>query len=495
MSDVLVSQRNGNTPEECVAGVLDTLISVGEEYGGLWPSCLMFENRRMPDTPPGPIVGQRSWDRALGGCNLMHDLPTLGLLYSLADTLGRPDYRRGADAYLRTFVENCTETPTGLFPWGEHAFWNLREKEVGNSCAAAGVRDGSEGFIWHDHLRQAPPWFWQKAATISPEAVQRFANGLDRHWVGNSREEYNRHAIIDQFRRLEPDGRSCDFPRHSGFYVIDLACAYREQPREETRVALMRYSDYWWKRQTEGECFPMESRTPVNETEFFEILSTSQTLSLGVSLLDAAGELKAVDEGLSRILSSRGSACCQKFLNAPHDVKNHVFVSSYDAETRKVRMAYPLYGSVYGVFPAAQAALLCCAAYRHLQDPAFLEWAAAVGRACASCEWEGAEPAGGLVFQGRKSTPQSAPALDAGLALELIADLYELSGEGEWLVEGAKLWNRVKRCYFRAGLVSLASGGRWYEAQQGSGYLLHGAARFGLLLEAGRSISPDYSAR
>jgi hypothetical protein len=455
----------------------------------------MLESRRMPDSPPGSLAGQRSWDRALGGCNVLHDIPALGLLYSLADVLGRSDYRRSADAYLRTFVENCAETPTGLFPWGEHAFWDLRNNTVGNSCAEAGIRYESETLVWHDHLRQAPAWFWEKVAAISPAAVQRFAKGLDRHWVTDSRDEYNRHAVLDQFLRMEPAARSCDFPRHSGFYVCDLAYAYLEQPLEETRVALRRYADYWWEKRREGECLFLESRSPAGDDSFFEIQSTSQTLSLGLSLLEASALLATVDSDLSRVLFCRGVAYCRDFLNAPHDIGHGTFVSAYREKTPETTVAYPVFGSVYGIFPLAEAALLCCGAYRHWQDPRLLEWAAAAGRAVFSFDWENAGPEAGLTFQGRKMTSKSVPALDVGLALELSADLYDLTGQRTWLKEGAKMWNRVRSLYFQAGLVSLASDGHWYEAQQGSAYLLHGAARLGLFLESGTSIAPDYTAR
>jgi hypothetical protein len=495
MTNALTSRQTGNAPEQCVAEVLDLLIVLGEEHEGLWPSCVLFEDRRIPAVPPGPLGGQRSWDRAVSGCNLMHDLPALGLLYALADACDRSDYRLAADRYLETFVNHCTATETGLFPWGEHAFWDLLTDKAGSSLEEAGIRYGSEPFIWHDHLRQAPPWFWEKVAAISPRVLDRFAEGLDRHWVTDARDEYNRHAILDQVRRTGPDKRSCDFPRHSGFYVCDLACAYRRNPRPEIRASLIRYADYWWERRKDGECFLLESRTPADDPEFLDVLSASQTLSLGLSLLDAAEVLSTVDEGLSNLLSIRGAACCRKFLNAPHDITKGVFVSSYKESSRHEPTSYPVFGSVYGIYPLAHAALLCCAAYRGLGDEAFLDWAAAAGRTCIDPDWDKAEPANGRVYQGRMMTRQCVPALDVGLSLELSADLYELTGERIWLAEGMRMWERIRPVYFRAGLVSTASDGSWYEAQQGSAYLLHGAARLGHLAASGISIAPDYSAR
>ena len=82
---------------------------------------------------PCSIAGQRDGDRSYGGSNLIHDEAALKTLYALAEALERPEYAQAADRYLRYFANNCTATPSGLFPWGEHAFWHLGEGRIGNS--------------------------------------------------------------------------------------------------------------------------------------------------------------------------------------------------------------------------------------------------------------------------------------------------------------------------------------------------------------------------
>lgn len=112
-----------------------------------------------------------------------------------------------------------------------------------------------------------------------------------------------------------------------------------------------------------------------------------------------------------------------------------------------------------------------------------LDWAAAVGRG----------------YQGTPFPENAAvPAMDAGLGLGLLADLYEITGGAAWL-DGAKaLAGTLLTLYFDdAPLPRGAAGIEWYESQMGPGFLLHGLAR-ALLLSEDRVHCPlaaDYTAR
>lgn len=475
------------SPIEAVLDVLGNLFQGGEKHGGLWPSCLDLQSREMPDGEPGVLDGQRQWDRALFGCNLMHDIPALGLAYSLSEKTGRADFHAAADRYFQAFVSQCAETATGLFPWGEHAYWNLRRSRPGNSITDAVILNGraveeAPGELFHDHLRQAPFWFWRKVGEFSPSSVQRFADGLDRHWVTDDRDEYNRHAVIDSMIRLGRPGRSCDFPRHSGFYILDLVCAYRQQARPETLVQIRRFADYWWERRVEGKPLYIESRSPL-DSNFHQRYCPSQTISLGVSLLDAADLLRDGEPELSEELRQRGTVYCGAFLQAPHGEDTKVFAAGFHEDARQACGHLPVFGSVYGTYPVAQAGLICCAAFRHLGDERLLMRAKLGARA--------------LHANRSMLRTVGVPALDAGLALELLSDLYDITRNREWLRMGREIWPVVSDRFFTNGLVRLAAGGGWYEAQQGTGYLLHGVMRWGLFDEdpASPSIPPDYSAR
>ena len=80
----------------------------------------------------------------------------------------RPEYAAAADRYLERFVTHCTDTRSGLFPWGEHALWDLKRDCLGNSRHLRNPDD--TGGAIHDHLRQAPLWLWEKIQEFNPFA-------------------------------------------------------------------------------------------------------------------------------------------------------------------------------------------------------------------------------------------------------------------------------------------------------------------------------------
>jgi len=86
----------------------------------------------LQEMPPA-IEGQRDGDRSCRGSNTIHDEATLATLYRLAIVRGRDDLRAAADRYLQRRATHCTATQTGLFPWGEHAFWDLDADSIGDS--------------------------------------------------------------------------------------------------------------------------------------------------------------------------------------------------------------------------------------------------------------------------------------------------------------------------------------------------------------------------
>ena len=243
---------------------IDKLIAAAEPYGGLFPSLLDRANGEMLAELPPAIAGQRDWDRAHPGSNLMHDQVTLKTMYALADALDRPRYAAAADRYLERFAKHCTATATGLFPWGEHSHWHLDEDRIGNSCSH--FKNAPQPI--HDHLRQAPLWLWEKLWQFNPRCVERFAEGLDFHWQQGRHEEYIRHAQIVERRYPEPSAsRSCDFPRHSGFYLFDWTFAWVKTRRDEFRDQIERMLDYWWLKRDERGLLQLESRSPADEAD------------------------------------------------------------------------------------------------------------------------------------------------------------------------------------------------------------------------------------
>jgi hypothetical protein len=143
----------------------------------------------------------------------------------------------------------------------------------------------------------------------------------------------------------------------------------------------------------------------------------------------------------------------------------------------------PVWGSVYGVWPASYVALTSLCAYRFTSDDRLLAWAKSVGHGYMT----GAFPDNVAV-----------PAMDAGLGLGLLVDLYEITGDNDWLDGATVLADRLVSVYFDdAPLPRGAAGIDWYESQMGPGFLLHSLARTALLAQdrIHCPLMADYTAR
>jgi len=459
---------------------LDSLIAASKPYHGLFPSLLDRHTGTMLEEFPPPIDGQRITDRSPSGSNLIHDEATLKTFYALADILNRDEYAAAADGYLRHFAENCTNTATGLFPWGEHSFWDLAKNSVGNSFENPGSKSAQPAI--HDHLRQAPLWLWQKLWEFNPRCVERFAEGLDFHWQEAKRDEYIRHALIEKRQHPTPYHRSCDFPRHGGFYIFDWTFAWTKTGRGDFRRQIDVMLDYWWNKRDERGQLLIESRVPVDDpNRFYNTNAPSQTISVAASLLESADMISERDTKLSNVMRQRARVYIDGFFAAPHDPDNAVFVLLSNSDG-SVNRAMPIWGSKYGIWPASYAALTCLCTYRMISDERLLDWAQAVGR----CYVEQPFPEDVAV-----------PAMDAGLGLSLLADLYDITGDTAWRDSGLHLAKKLTATYMDAPLPRGAAGIDWYESQMGPGFLLHGIARIALLAQNRSNclLTPDYTAR
>ena len=465
---------------EKVCRALDILVKAGEKWEGLFPSLLGLETHEMLTEMPAAIPGQRDGDRSHLGCNLIHDEAALKTMYALSGALDRPDYREAADRYLKRFATHCTETETGILPWGEHAYWHLVADCVGNSHR---LRDPDRQVrATHDHLRQAPLWLLEKLHEYNPRCVERFAEGLDYHWTEGEPVEYIRHAYIEVREHYKRGARSCDFPRHGGFYIFDWAFAYLKTGRPDFLAQIEKMLDYWWSLRDELGLLLIESRSPETDERFFQVNAPGQTLSLGVSLLEAAELLDGTQPGLAGRMRERAAAYIDGFLKAPHDLDRNVFVISCRRGSGEIVQTMPIWGSVYGVWPASYVALSALCGHRIRPDERLFRWAETVGRAYL------AEPMPEGV---------AAPTMDSGLALGLLADLYDITGDAVWLEGGLALADRLTDVYMDGDLPRGAAGIDWYESQMGPSFLLHGLARIALMARDGAPcpLEGDYTAR
>ena len=141
-------------------GCIDTLIrdgtdKYGTEHSPMFSSILDLKTRRMPSEPPTLLPLQRQCDRAFPGGNLHHDIFTLLAMYHVAEMTGERRYAEAADAYLKFFLRRCAAVGNGLFPCGEHAFWDFDKETLG-------------GVPTQENLALVPREFWEHLWRIDP---------------------------------------------------------------------------------------------------------------------------------------------------------------------------------------------------------------------------------------------------------------------------------------------------------------------------------------
>ncbi len=229
---------------EAVQAFADALIEHGRDRYGSVPSpmyaadldlaTLQLPEQRPPAPPGADEYAQQRY--SFGGSNLMWDILTLRAQYRLSEVTGQPVYARAADAYLRFFSQHCPSPTTGLFPWGQHAFWQLRSEEDPD-------RLGDQPWRWygaaggggaHEFESFTPPW--REMEDFAPEVILAFAQGVfDWHIKCEETFFFNRHGVL--FDRRNPDqrppfppaigARDMAWERHAGLYMYTFAFAYQ----------------------------------------------------------------------------------------------------------------------------------------------------------------------------------------------------------------------------------------------------------------------------
>ena len=223
-----------------VTSFLNTMIEkgtdrYGEVHSPMFAGMLYLDTHEHPGTYLPSIPGQRLIDRPFYGGNLAHDRPLLEAMEYVSEYTGDARYREAAHAYLRFFLDNCTDTPTGLWPWGEHVYWDFYRDQH------------SEPNTNHEAEGASPFSFWETAWEMNPDAVLGQASGLINHIFDLETFAFNRHAGIN---RVLPDPRpegmeGLDFQPHGGRYMRIWAFAYSKSGDDTYYGWIERMADYW----------------------------------------------------------------------------------------------------------------------------------------------------------------------------------------------------------------------------------------------------------
>ncbi len=386
---------------------MDTLLErgtdrYGEVHSPMWVSILSCHDLTHPGCPLPPIEGQRQGDRALMGGNLQHDLVLLLACDPLSDLTGDNRYEQAAEAYLQFFLDNCTNTPTGLWPWGEHAHWDFYEECVGHHI--------------HEHLGAAPLRFWEWAWSLNPHAVLREADGCINHVYDLDTFAYNRHADVNQPLPVprKPNGY-LDFPRHGGFYLQVWAFTWSKTGEQKYLDWIERMMDHH-----ERARHPETGLLPATTTRHPELATPTSQLSLAITMLESAPLLANTPTG--ERCGTLGLEHLEAVAALPHQPSDGRYISSCAVSGAGAESSMgwtPAFSANYGGGFACADALLWAHAHRLTGERRYLDLAREMAQWYANAqELPEAEHIRAQVFAG---------------IINLMMDMHELDGGEQWL--------------------------------------------------------------
>ena len=292
----------------------------------------------------------------------MHDIPLIRAFTFLSDITGEDSYRSAVDAYLDYFCEHCPNPVTGLFPWGEHAYWHhYYDKPV--ACGDSLV----ERRLVHDHLRQAPVWFWRMVGNRDSGIVVRFGEGLTGHLKDMESFDYSRHASIEE--KKHSDGLF-HFPRHGGFYLVDWAMAHKYSGEGKFFDWMDRMVQFHaGNRSTVNGLIKMDGLSESWGGQMVATLPQSVSLALAVyEVLEALDSDQALDSVRASSWKRFGEDVVDSALGVLAASDPHRTYCHYDFETGQgvdEQRILPLWYTSYGVQSLTEFAVMLMGLYRY----------------------------------------------------------------------------------------------------------------------------------
>ena len=447
-----------------VIGFIETMIQhgtdrYGPEHSPMFASILDIETQSLPLLQPELLPGQRSADRAYPGGNMQQDLLTLLTMYYVSDYVNRADYADAADAYLAFFLDHCAPVGNGLFPSGEHAFWNFYEETVEKPK--------------HEELGLIPDAFLDRLWSINPTSTEQHIRSLLYHIVDEDRWYWNRHAPI----LGEHDDSIRAIPRHGGFYIYQWSYLYKQIKQEEVLDWAKKTAEVHWHQR-----HPITGLTPYfvegdpirsDDPDKAEVV-TSQILALGVALLQANALLG--HDALARFEEVGRTYVHSAIDTVSHDPKHGIIIrrlyadgSPYagDAPDRyRFWDSWYAASGGYGFQGAEKFAIQVLNAYRLLGSPAYLTFAQDIWHYYQTIP----DPSHDDII---------VPGKLAGL-IALSLDLFDLTGETMYLAYALKMCDWALDQLYVNGLFRAAVGKNYYEAANGVGALVMELFRFHL---------------
>ncbi len=417
-----------------VRSFADTMIAhgtdrYGKERSPLFVSLLETATRKHPNSVLPSIPGQRIGDRAFYGSNLQHDMMLLQTCEYLSRLTSEATYRDAARKYVQFFLDRCAATPTGLWPWGEHAHWDVYKEATGHYL--------------HEYLGAAPLEFWEQAWTLNPRALRGEADGLINHVKDLQTFAFCRHADINQ---VLPDPRPqglkpLDFPRHGGMYLQVWAFAYSKTKDPKYLAWSERLLKYFEGTRRQDGFLPVLSQYSARPALG---PAPGSNLSVGITLLESAPLLGDVPTAAH--YRALGGQLLKALAGQPSDLPKKLgFTEAYG-------------GGDFG----GDSALMRVQAYRLTGDHAHLDAARDHARLYAEAQQLPETQMRAHVF---------------GTLVNLMLDLHELDKGDQWLpaAERYARWG-IERLYHN-GLFRGATNLWYYDSELGVSAFAYGLVR------------------
>ena len=281
----------------------DTIIADGTDHYGavkspMFASLLDLESHNNPEDIPGNSPGQRYGDRSLKGGNLCQDIMLLQAMDYMTKITGKQKYQQAVTDYLTFFLSNCPHPNTGLFPWGEHAYWNFFEEK--------------NTYTTHEFLGGVPYSFWERLWAINPKAIIAETNGLINHVKEFDNFYFDRHAdIVSPMEIPRPEKYGgLDFARHAGFYIHLWTFTYSKTKDPKYMMYAEKMLDHHWNLRSKTLGLPPNTKGAA-------FSSAVSCLALSLSLLEAARILPEGDRMRERY-EATAKSYMDAILRLPH---------------------------------------------------------------------------------------------------------------------------------------------------------------------------------
>ena len=244
------TQSKGDSPPDYLEYVkisADNLLKHGtDRYGkrktAIWASIIDTRDYSVPEYGVPATEGVRSHDRAQGGGNLYHDVTTLKVFNALSDLLETDTYQKAVSAYISDYLEFAQSPYNGLLGWGEHLYYHFYRDSVMLDEERADNRGSA--YYPHELLGWTPPWglLWDS----DPDRTARAIEGLQYHFNGPDPKVYlfTRHA---NYYKAEYQDYVMPWIKHTGLYAYSYAFLYSKTGDADALYRSRETGNLYWK--------------------------------------------------------------------------------------------------------------------------------------------------------------------------------------------------------------------------------------------------------